>query len=180
MTSGPRPRSVLLQNYESGSASPARRAGNDPHIVAVGSAQLPQPRLRCCVVGLPFRIVRRDIYEQADPPHPLALRRVCGERPRNCRTAKKEGPNRTAPSDVALAYCDASLDRGARSSSQPTRAVLKKASQKLLTVVEVGIRPREHGLGPVDVRLRTATGAVPGAVITAALAAAIFANRANE
>ena len=42
----------------------------------------------------------------------------------------------------------------ARSSSQPTGAVLKKVSPELLTVIDLGIRLREYGLGPVDERLR--------------------------
>ncbi|MGA7182071.1 MAG: hypothetical protein WBY67_01970, partial [Pseudolabrys sp.] len=42
----------------------------------------------------------------------------------------------------------------ARSSSQPTGAVLKKVSPELLTVIDLGIRHREYGLGPVDERLR--------------------------
>ena len=41
-----------------------------------------------------------------------------------------------------------------RSSSQPTRAVLKKVSPELLTILELGIRLREHGLESVDGRLR--------------------------
>jgi len=35
--------------------------------------------------GLSFRIIRGQVHEHADPPHPLALLRKAGERP--CRRA---------------------------------------------------------------------------------------------
>jgi hypothetical protein len=57
--------------------------------------------LKCRAAGLRFRIVRREIDEQADPSHPLALLSSRGEGPRNCRTAKKT--DEIAPSHVALA-----------------------------------------------------------------------------
>jgi hypothetical protein len=60
---------------------------------------------------LRFRIVRREIDEQADPSHSLALLRARRDRPRNRRATKKT--DEIAPSHVALADCDASLVRGA-------------------------------------------------------------------
>jgi hypothetical protein len=64
-------------------------AGNDPHIAPVGPAQLLQPLLKCRAAGLRFRIVRREIDEQADPPHPLALLSACSQRPDGRRAAEQ-------------------------------------------------------------------------------------------
>jgi hypothetical protein len=38
---------------------------------------------------LSFRIARGPSHEDADAPHPLALLRVCRERPRNRRAAQQ-------------------------------------------------------------------------------------------
>ena len=64
------------------SASPRAPAGVDPHVAAVGPAQLLQPLQECRDAGLPFRIVRGTWHEHADAPHPLGLLRARRKRPR--------------------------------------------------------------------------------------------------
>ena len=44
-------------------------AGVDPHVAAVGPAQLLQPLQECRDAGLRFRIVRGRGHEHADAPH---------------------------------------------------------------------------------------------------------------
>ena len=64
-------------------------AGVDPHVAAFGPAQLPQhlqERFEAC---LPFWIVRGQVREHADPPHPLRLLRARGEGPRDYRATEK-------------------------------------------------------------------------------------------
>ena len=56
-------------------------ASIDPHIAAVGPAQLLQPLQERRDAGLRFRIVRGCGHEHADAPHPLALLRARRERP---------------------------------------------------------------------------------------------------
>ena len=41
----------------------------DPHVAAVGPAQLLQPLLESREARLSFRIVRGEVHEHADPPH---------------------------------------------------------------------------------------------------------------
>ena len=60
----------------------------DPHVAAVGPAQLLQPLQERRDAGLGFPIVRGRGHEHADAPHPLALLRARRERPR-CRRATK-------------------------------------------------------------------------------------------
>src|SRR5215831_2872449 len=54
----------------------------NPHIVAVGPAQLLQPLLECREAYLVVLIVHGRTREHADAPHPLGLLRACRERPR--------------------------------------------------------------------------------------------------
>ena len=58
----------------------------DPHVAAVGPAQLLQPLQERRDAGLSFRIVGGEVHEHADAPHPLALLRARRERP-GCRRA---------------------------------------------------------------------------------------------
>src|SRR5258706_2734390 len=64
-------------------------AGVDPHVAAVGPAQLLQPLRERCDAGLPLQIVRGEWHEHADVPHALALLRAGRERPRGRRTAEQ-------------------------------------------------------------------------------------------
>ena len=64
-------------------------AGVDPHVAAVGPAQLLQPLQERRDAGLCFRIVRGRVHEHADAPHPLGLLRARGERPRGRRAAEQ-------------------------------------------------------------------------------------------
>ena len=64
-------------------------ASVDPHVAAVGPAQLLQPLQECREAGLRFRIVRGRAHEHADAPHPLGLLRARRERPRGRRAAEK-------------------------------------------------------------------------------------------
>jgi hypothetical protein len=59
----------------------------NPHIAALGPAQLLQLLLKSRDTLPQIRIVRSDRAEYADPPHALALLRWCRERPRNGRPA---------------------------------------------------------------------------------------------
>src|SRR5262249_59334659 len=61
----------------------------DPHVAAVGPAQLLQPLQERCVAGLPFRIVLDQVREHADAPHPVGLLCTCREWPRRSRAAEK-------------------------------------------------------------------------------------------
>jgi hypothetical protein len=61
----------------------------DPHVAASGPAQLLQSLQERRDAGLPFRIVRRCIYEHADVPHPAGLLRAHSERPRSRRAGEK-------------------------------------------------------------------------------------------
>ena len=60
----------------------------DPHVAAVGPAQLLQPLHERPDAGLPFRIVRGRGHQHADAPHALGLLRARRERPRDCPAAK--------------------------------------------------------------------------------------------
>ena len=71
------------------SASPAPQRVVDPHVAAVGPAQLLQPLQERREAGLSFRIVRGQAHEHADAPHPLGLLRARRERPRGRRAAEK-------------------------------------------------------------------------------------------
>jgi hypothetical protein len=50
---------------------------------------LRQPLLEGRPAGLRFRVVRGEIYEEADPAHPLWLLRTDSERPRRRRAAEQ-------------------------------------------------------------------------------------------
>jgi hypothetical protein len=65
-------------------------AGVDPHIAAVGPAQLLQDLLERCDAGVTFWIVRGRVHEHTDPPHLLGLLRARGERPRRRTTENTE------------------------------------------------------------------------------------------
>jgi len=54
----------------------------DPHVAAVGLAQLFQPMQEGSEASLSFRIVGGPALEYADATHPVALLSACGERPR--------------------------------------------------------------------------------------------------
>ena len=54
----------------------------DPHVAAVGPAQLLQRLQERRDAGLAFRIVRGHVHEHADAPHALGLLRPRRERPR--------------------------------------------------------------------------------------------------
>ena len=71
------------------SASPAPQRVVDPHVAAVGPAQLLQPLQERRDAGLRFRIVRGAVHEHADAPHALALLRARRERPRGRRAAEQ-------------------------------------------------------------------------------------------
>ena len=73
-------------------------AGVDPHVVADGPAQLPQPLQERPDTGLPCRIVRGCGQKDADTAHPLGLLRTRGERPR--RSSAAESQDELAPSHV--------------------------------------------------------------------------------
>ena len=64
-------------------------AGVDPQVAAVAPAQLLQGLCERREAGLSFRIVRGQIHEHADAPHPLRLLRARRQRPRSCRTAEQ-------------------------------------------------------------------------------------------
>src|SRR5262245_1329865 len=61
----------------------------NPHIVAVGPAQLLQPLLECREAYLLVLIVHSRGREHADASHPLGLLRLRRERPRCRRAADK-------------------------------------------------------------------------------------------
>src|SRR5262245_51787774 len=64
-------------------------AGVDPHVAAVGPAQLLQPLHECRETGLTIHIVRGLANEHSDPPHLLGLLRARREWPRGCRAAEQ-------------------------------------------------------------------------------------------
>jgi hypothetical protein len=64
-------------------------AGIDPHVAAIAPAQLLQPLHECDESALPFRIVRGQIHQHSNPPHPLALLRARRERPGGHATTQK-------------------------------------------------------------------------------------------
>ena len=61
----------------------------DPHVAAVGPAQLLQPLQERREAGLSFRIVRGEAHEHADAPHPLGCcaRAASGHAPPRRRAA---------------------------------------------------------------------------------------------
>ena len=60
----------------------------DPHIAAVGPAQLLQPLQKGSEASAPYRIIRGHVREHADAAHSLRLLRARRERPR-CRAAER-------------------------------------------------------------------------------------------
>ena len=73
--------------------------GNQPHVAAVGPAQLLQPLQEGRDASLFFRIVCGPVQEHADATHPIGLLRARGERPRECCAAQSS--YEVPPSD----YC---------------------------------------------------------------------------
>src|SRR5262249_35460430 len=61
----------------------------DPHVAAVGPAQLLQALQEGREASLAFRTVRARAHEHADPPHALGLLRARRERPRYRRAAEE-------------------------------------------------------------------------------------------
>ena len=61
----------------------------DPHVAAVGPAQLLQSLQERCNTGLALRVVRCLAHKYANAPHPLGLLRPRRERPRRRRAAEK-------------------------------------------------------------------------------------------
>src|SRR5262249_20309676 len=51
-------------------------AGLDLHIVTASPTQLLEALPKCGDASLPFRIIRGESYEHADPPHPIRLLRA--------------------------------------------------------------------------------------------------------
>src|SRR5262245_7075143 len=72
----------------------------DPHIAAVGPAQLLQPLQKRRDAGLSFRIVRSQVHEYPDAAHPLRLLRPCRKRPRRRRAAEQR--DELAPPDHSI------------------------------------------------------------------------------
>src|SRR5262245_10230739 len=68
----------------------------NPHIVAVGPAQLLQSLLECREAYLDVLIVRGQARKHPDPPHPLPLLRARGKRPRGRRHAAEQRHERAA------------------------------------------------------------------------------------
>ena len=71
----------------------------DPHVAAIGPAQLLQPLQERRVASLPFRIVRGQIHEYTDAPHSLGLLRPRRERPR-CRRAAEQRDELAPPHSI--------------------------------------------------------------------------------
>src|SRR5262245_51091070 len=65
-------------------------AGDDPHVAAIDPAQLPQLLLERRAASLRFRVVRGQIYKDADPPHPLWLLRAEWQGPRGCTAEERD------------------------------------------------------------------------------------------
>src|SRR5262245_46823051 len=61
----------------------------DPQVATDGPTRLLQPLQKRSVTGLPFRIIRRQMHENADPPQPVWLLRPRRERPRGPCAAKQ-------------------------------------------------------------------------------------------
>ena len=84
------------------SALPAPQRIVDPHVAAVGPAQLLQPLQERRDAGLSFRIVRGRGHQHANAPHPLGLLRARRERPRRCaaQQANELTPSHSRPSST--------------------------------------------------------------------------------
>jgi hypothetical protein len=61
----------------------------DPHVAAVGPAQLLQPLQERRDAGLCLPIVGGEVHQHADASHPIGLLRPRRERPRGCRAAEE-------------------------------------------------------------------------------------------
>src|SRR6185436_1474308 len=61
----------------------------DAQIASDGPTRFLQPLVECCQAGLPLRIIRRKVHEDASAAHSLALLRAPGERPCSSRTTQK-------------------------------------------------------------------------------------------
>src|SRR5262245_21549805 len=61
----------------------------NPHVAADGPARLLQSLQKSSDTRLRFRIVRSEVREYADPPHPLRRLRPRRERPRGRRAAEQ-------------------------------------------------------------------------------------------
>jgi len=60
------------------------------HAKPEGAAEPPGSSLpRTCEIAVPFRIIRRQMHENADPPHLVRLLRARRERPSCCRAAEQ-------------------------------------------------------------------------------------------
>jgi hypothetical protein len=79
----------------------ARPAVVDPHVAAVGPAELLQSLLESRGAAPAFRIVRGHVHQHANTPHPLRPLRVRGERP-CCRRAPEQGDELASLQPVEL------------------------------------------------------------------------------
>src|SRR5262245_61093895 len=61
----------------------------DPQVATDGPTRLLQPLQKRSVTGLPLRIIRRQMHENADPPQPGWLLRTRRDRPRYSRATEQ-------------------------------------------------------------------------------------------
>src|SRR6516165_6687158 len=94
----------------------------NPHIVAVGPAQLLQPLLECRKAYLVFLIAHTRGREHADTPHPLAL----------LRTRRKQPPHRAAEQHDELAPLHSITSSASASSLSGTASVRDLAVFRLM------------------------------------------------
>src|SRR5262245_33193914 len=117
----------------------------DPHVAAIGPAQLLKPLPECPVTGVAVRIVGGGAArEHADSPHALALLRPRRQRPRHrAADQRDEGP----PPHSITSSARASMSGG---TSRPSVfAVLRLITNSYLPGACTGMSP---GLAPLRIR----------------------------
>src|SRR5262249_16531732 len=125
-------RSIFVIVFEIGCG----KAIINPHIVAVGPAQLLQPLLECREAYLLVLIVHGRGREHADPPHPLCLLRACLKRPRS-RAAEQR--DEVAPLHSVTSSARCCKNKG---TSRPSAlAVLRLITSSNLTGIWTGSSP---------------------------------------
>src|SRR5262245_51264999 len=130
-------------NFRSIGCGPARV---DPHVAAIGPAQLRQRLQERPDTGLKFSIVCGRGQDHADAPHPLQLLRPCRERPRKRRAADQRD-ELAPPNHSITSSARASNDGG--TSSPSVLAVLRLITSSYLVGACTG---RSAGFSPLRTR----------------------------
>src|SRR5262249_2740440 len=106
---------------------PRAKTEVNSYVVAAGPAQLLQRLQERRITGLRLCIVRCQVGDQADAPHPLALLRARGERPRR-RAAEQRDELATGAHSTTSSAATSSLSGTVRPSIRAVSALITSSN----------------------------------------------------